>query len=252
MPEPAHSIGVVVPCFNEAARLQPAGLTRLLERAGLHLYLVDDGSTDSTAAVLEAFAATSPDRVHTLSTGVNVGKGEAVRTGLRAVGAAGHGLAAYYDADLATSPADLGALIDAAQRTPELMVVLASRVALLGHRVRRRRARHYVGRVFATASSLVLRTTVYDTQCGAKVLRTGAQLDAALREPFMSRWAFDVELLGRLLAGTGTTPPVPAEAMLEVPVWDWEDVEGSRLGMRSSVRAVTDLARIRRRLRQRR
>ena len=66
-----------------------------------------------------------------------------------------------------------------------------------------RRARHYVGRLFATASSLILDMTVYDTQCGAKVLRAGPALRAALATPFHSRWAFDVELLGRLHNGVG-------------------------------------------------
>jgi hypothetical protein len=42
---------------------------------------------------------------------------------------------------------------------------------------------------------------VYDTQCGAKLFRRTPALAAALERPFRSRWAFDVELLGRLRSG---------------------------------------------------
>ena len=95
-------------------------------------------------------------------------------------------------------------------------------MALLGHRIERSWARHYLGRLFATASSQVLGLPVYDTQCGAKVFRDGPALRAALATPFTSRWAFDVELLGRL--GTGAD-----RRFLEVPLERWHDVGGSKL-----------------------
>jgi hypothetical protein len=117
-------------------------------------------------------------------------------------------------------------------------------VALLGHRIRRSATRHYLGRVYATASSLILGLQVYDTQCGAKVFRATPALRAALQDPFRSRWAFDVELLARLTRGTGTVPPVAAEALLEVPLEQWADVGGSKMGPREAITAVVDLARI--------
>ena len=50
-------------------------------------------------------------------------------------------------------------------------------------------------------ASLILHARVYDTQCGAKLFRRSAALEAALADPFLSRWSFDVELLGRMLIG---------------------------------------------------
>jgi hypothetical protein len=127
---------------------------------------------------------------------------------------------------------------------PDLDVVMGARVGLLGHAIERSMVRHYLGRVFATASSIVLDLDVYDTQCGAKVFRAGPALSAALAEPFVSRWVFDVELLSRLHKGRAGVSGLPASAFLEVPLSEWHDVHGTKLGARSALRAVADLARI--------
>jgi hypothetical protein len=55
---------------------------------------------------------------------------------------------------------------------------------------------------------------------------------------------FDVELLSRLHRGSGGVPGLPASAFLEVPLNEWHDVHGTKLGVRSALRAVADLARI--------
>ena len=60
------SLIVVVPCYNEAARLRPAGFAPLLEREGVGILFVDDGSTDETRRALEALAALHPTRIDVL------------------------------------------------------------------------------------------------------------------------------------------------------------------------------------------
>jgi hypothetical protein len=198
--------------------------------------------------MLDVARRTRPDRIRVLTLAANRGKAEAVRAGLLETCALGYDLTGYFDADLATPPSDLLRLIDAAAADPALVGVLAARVGLLGHRIERTRRRHYLGRLFATASSLLLHLTVYDTQCGAKVFRVGPELCSAVSEPFASRWAFDVELLGRLGRGRATVPAVPPSALLEVPVWQWRDVAGSRLRPVQSLRTAAELVTIRRRL----
>jgi dolichyl-phosphate beta-glucosyltransferase len=238
------AVAIVVPCFDEAARLDPDGLAELAKRAGAGLILVDDGSTDGTGAALRALVDTDPERFVLLSRAVNAGKGEAVRVGLRHGLQSGARIVAYYDADLATPPAEMARLIATLQDRPDLEVVLGARVGLLGHAIQRSMVRHYLGRVFATVSSLILDLDVYDTQCGAKVFRDGPSLRAALERPFTSRWVFDVELLSRLHRGAAGAPGLPASAFLEVPLTEWRDVGGTKLSLRGALRAAGDLARI--------
>jgi dolichyl-phosphate beta-glucosyltransferase len=235
---------IVVPCFNEAARLDPAGLADLAARTGATIVYVDDGSTDQTGAILRGIVDGAPDRAALVQLPVNVGKGECVRRGLQHALGTGAGIVGYYDADLATPPAEMARLVATMHEDPDLAVVVGARVGLLGHHIERSMVRHYLGRVFATASSLVLGLEIYDTQCGAKVFRDGPELQRALATPFTSRWAFDVELLARLHHGVDGASGLPATAFREVPLAEWRDVHGSKLAPRGALRSVLDLARI--------
>lgn len=243
------SCTLVVPCFNEAARLRPEPFLWMLEqRPGLSLLFVDDGSTDETRAVLDALRETAPSRITVLHLEENRGKAEAVRLGMRE--ALGESLAGYYDADLATPPAEMLEVI----RQLEVHgadAAIGSRVALLGRQIERRATRHYLGRVFATLASATLRMPVYDTQCGAKVFRAGPALAAALADRFISRWAFDVELIGRLAAHRARTATTTQPWIIEVPLREWRDVGASKLRATAMAGMLIDLARIARDLRRR-
>jgi len=228
---------IVVPCFDEVGRLDVPALLDLATAAEARVLLVDDGSTDGTTDLTRRAARDHGDQFDVLLLDRNRGKGEAVRQGMRAAVAGGAVVVGYYDADLATPTAEMARLVEVLRADPELTAVLGSRVALLGHRIERSYARHYLGRLFATVSSLVLGQAVYDTQCGAKVFRDGTALRAALATPFTSRWAFDVELLGRL-ASAG------ADGFLEVPLTQWRDVGGSKVGPRAALSAGFDLVRV--------
>ena len=229
---------IVVPCFNEAARLDADGFAVLAEHPEVRVLFVDDGSSDGTRARLEELARRWPDGAAVLGLDENGGKGEAVRQGMRQALAGGAGLVGYLDADLATPAAEMLRLRDAILETGA-QAVLGARVALLGRDIQRSAARHYLGRVFATAASAVLRLPVYDTQCGAKLFRASPRLAAALDEPFHSRWAFDVELIGRLLPRNGE--PV---GIVEVPLGAWHDVGGSTLGLPQMVKSGLEIGRI--------
>lgn len=234
---------VIVPCYQEAARLDVPEFERFLGATpGVRLLFVDDGSRDGTFEVLKRIQSAFPAQVDVLRLEKNSGKAEAVRQGiLRAVeqGATNVG---YWDADLAT-PLDV--IVDferTLQQNPSIDIILGARVALLGRRIERKPSRHYLGRVFATVASLALNLVVFDTQCGAKLIRVNGITCALFERPFGSRWVFDVELLARYLSGGGKT-----EGLYEYPVPSWRDVAGSKVKPWDFFRAVGELGAIYRR-----
>jgi glycosyltransferase involved in cell wall biosynthesis len=234
---------LIIPTYNEERRLDVARFVELSRAPDLRLLFVDDGSTDDTAGVLRSLrerADAKGGRIEVLRLAKNGGKGEAVRQGMMRALEHGAKILGYADADLSTPPEELLRLRDEIA-SENVQVVTAARVALIGRDIKRQATRHYLGRVFATIASTILGAPFYDTQCGAKYFRASPLLEEALRTPFRSRWAFDVELLGRLLAGTRRHPPLSREDFLEVPLYRWEDVGGSKLKTSGMIRAATDL-----------
>ncbi len=195
---------LVVPCHNEASRLDPDAFLRFAtNHSGVRLVLVDDGSVDGTGAILERMRAAAPEAVSMIRLPERRGKAEAVRAGILAGLEQGPQLVGFFDADLATPLATIDDFLTVLRLRPTVEFVLGSRVMLMGRDVRRKAVRHYLGRVFATAASHALDLPVYDTQCGAKILRVTAGTASLFATPFRSRWVFDVELIARYLRLAG-------------------------------------------------
>ena len=236
---------IVVPCYNEEARLDTDAFARCMEeQPNTSFILVDDGSTDGTLSVLRGLAARYPGRTHVVDQNPNAGKAEAVRQGMLTAMSLGADLAGYWDADLATPLEAIPKFVEVLESHPEAELVLGARVALLGHNIDREPSRHYLGRVFATGASLVLNLPVYDTQCGAKLIRCNDRTRELFEEPFGSRWIFDVEMLARHLEGR-TTP----HQIRELPLDQWTDVAGSKVKPIDFLRALGELIQVHRRYR---
>lgn len=241
---------VVVPCFNESTRLDSKAFASFLtENDDVAFLFVDDGSTDDTPLVMERLRQQHPRQVFTLRLGENAGKAEAVRRGLQIALRRRPTVIGYWDADLATPLEAIRQFCDVLETRPQVSLVMGSRVALLGRRIRRRGARHILGRVFATAASTVLQLPVYDTQCGAKLFRVTPRTTELFAQPFSARWVFDVEILARMsVQADQSADAVPAQdSIYEVPLDSWRDVAGSRLKPQDYFTAIIDLASIYRR-----
>jgi glycosyltransferase involved in cell wall biosynthesis len=233
---------VVVPCYNEAARLKSEEFVKAVDAyPGVQFLFVDDGSKDGTDRVLEALASRDPERLHWLKLTPNQGKAEAVRRGLVQAMTMPADLVGFFDADLATPLSEIP-MLAAPFADRDVVMVMASRVAMLGRSIERSTWRHYTGRVFATLASLLLGLRVYDTQCGAKLFRRTDALRDVFDRPFMSSWAFDVEILARLLRlqRSGKIPPV-TRVVVEVPLRQWTDVHGSKISFTDSLVATSQL-----------
>jgi glycosyltransferase involved in cell wall biosynthesis len=242
---------IVVPCFNEGRRLRAEGFRPLLGEEETRVLFVDDGSTDDTREVLASICQRLGPRALVLQLPRNQGKAEAVRQGLLAGLRMEAPLVGFLDADLATPAEEMLRLV-ATLRGSRAQAAFGARVALLGTSIERHAFRHYLGRVFATAASLILRLRVYDTQCGAKVFCSSPLLAAALAEPFHARWAFDVELIGRLLAGAPGIPGLTSADLLEMALRSWTDIPDSKLRFAQFPRLGLELVKIHLALRRRR
>lgn len=234
---------LVVPCYNEAERLNPGAFLSFARASSeTDILFVDDGSTDGTLQVLRDLEACGAGRVAVLALPRNAGKAEAVRRGLLTAIDAGTPFFGFWDADLAT-PLDAAALfMRVFEERPGIQVVMGARVKLLGRVVRRRMVRHYLGRVLATGASLALDLPVYDTQCGAKIFRNTEAVRRCFAEAFQSSWVFDVEILARYMDVLGRDA---AEASIyECPLPTWVDVPGSKVALWDGVAAIWALVRI--------
>ena len=236
---------IIVPCYNEAERLDVQAFRRFAEQSeGLHFLMVDDGSTDDTLGVLESLATT--DGFSLLACSRNSGKAEAVRAGFQEVLARNDAQAiGFWDADLATPLVEIDRFRRRMALDEAIDIVIGARVKLLGRRIERQRMRHYMGRATATIVSNLLDLPVYDTQCGAKIFRVTPLLPQLFDAPFSTRWAFDVEILARWIGGHRELPRrALEERILEIPLDVWTDVAGSKIQARDFLATPLDLARI--------
>jgi len=171
----------------------------------------------------------------------NRGKAEAVRRGFLESFDSGFDVIGYWDADLAT-PLETILRLHELLEGREVDGVIGSRVMLLGRHIRRNPFRHYLGRVFATCASLAIGLPIYDTQCGAKIIRNTERLRQVFSRPFRVKWTFDVEILARiLLLERVFGGPATRDRFVEYPLERWDDVPGSKLKGRDFFRGAWEI-----------
>ncbi len=188
---PQYSI--VIPAYNETARIRNAlfSVTECVRRRGwdAEVLVVDDGSTDDTAAIVEAWGQAHPE-VRLVRNSTNRGKGFSVRNGmLRAAGE----IVMFTDADLSSPIEEAERLFDAIAAGAD--VAIGSRW-LIGKRIVHKQPlyRRIFGRCFNALTRSIMRLPFADTQCGFKAFRReAAHLVFGLQR--IERWGFDPEIL---------------------------------------------------------
>lgn len=241
LPSKKNNVCIVIPCYNEEKGFATEKYGRFIEEnQEVLICFVNDGSSDNTLKTLENLRNDFPKQVVVHSLAKNVGKAEAVREGMHFCNE-NHQFdyIAYLDADLATSPEECLAMTQYLNN--KITFVFASRIKRIGAVIERSYYRFFVGRIIATGISYILNLGVYDTQCGCKVF-TKELASAIFKQPFISKWLFDVEIFDRIIKFYGRDRVL--EKMMEVPLVKWSDAGDSKVRTSYFFKLWVDLYRI--------
>lgn len=237
-------IRIVIPCYNEEKRFPSEDFLDFMQQtqADVSFCFVNDGSSDNTLELLHSMRAIYQDRITVLDLKKNVGKAEAVRLCLLAnSGEEDIDFLAYLDADFATSPQELMRIYTKVIANSYIIMGIGSRWQHLGANIQRDTKRHYFGRIFATIASIILRLPIYDTQCGAKVIKREI-VPEIFNTPFISRWLFDVEVLARIIRYYGLEDV--KNRIIEVPLNEWLEKGNSKIKLKDMIFIPNELFKI--------
>jgi len=226
---------IVIPAYNESGRLR-ATLERVFAFVSerhwdAEILVVNDGSRDDTAQIIEEYSARHPI-VHLIQNPGNRGKGYSVRNGM--LHASGR-ILLFSDADLSSPIEEADKLFRAIEEGAD--VAFGSRWLRAELQTQRQSLhRQLFGRVFNLALRIVLGLPYRDTQCGFKAF-TRRAADSIFPLQRIERWGFDPEILF-LARKFGMK-------VEEVPV-HWAHSEGTRINpLRDGIRMLVEMLRIR-------
>jgi len=190
-------LSVVIPAYNEEAIIAEtlARVVAYLETIGPHeVIVVDDGSRDTTPAIIQAFAERH-ECVRLISNPGNRGKGYAVRNGV--LHTRGR-YVLYTDADLVYPIEGVAPFLAALRAGADVAIGSRSHAGTLFALHPRHFSyiyqRYLIGRAYIALVNRLLRLGVTDTQCGFKAFRGEVARDIFARL-HLDDFAFDVEAL---------------------------------------------------------
>jgi len=236
-------ICIVIPCYDEEDRLPVKEFNNFLTASdSVFFYFVNDGSNDNTSEILNNLHKNWAEETRVLNLSHNSGKAEAVRRGvLESLNWKDFDYVGYFDADLSTPLYEIQFLFDHINQKEAYQMAFGSRVKRIGARVERNAVRHYPSRILATLIGMSLKLPVYDTQCGAKLMKAGI-IPEIFKMPFISRWFFDVEIFARIIRIFGLKTSL--NIMIEVPLRQWIDTPGSKIRPTYLFKAPLELLKI--------
>jgi dolichyl-phosphate beta-glucosyltransferase len=217
---------IIVPCYNEAVRLNKAAFIDFLSKEkNISICFGDDGSTDATLAVLQSISAVFPERVLIICQKTNGGKASIIRESAKEMfNRNSFDYIGYFDADLSSPLEAALPFVAFLEATPGCNIVFGSRIENGEAIIKKTYFRHYSGRLFSFFINRLFLIGLYDTQCGAKVFRSSL-VPLLFDKPFISRWLFDIEIILRLRS----QQPFNARGIEEKPLEKWINQPGSKI-----------------------
>lgn len=229
-----QKIAIVIPCYNEAERLEESFLEDLINFTLVDIFLVNDGSKDNTLSIINGFSKRYSDRCFVINYQTNEGKASAIfKSSNQIISNFEYDIIGYFDADSSTPVEGIKILIDE-MLTGKNEFILGSRIMLLNSEIKRKTYRHIIGRIIITIIDLRFKLGIYDTQCGAKLFSANI-IRQVFDKPFKTSWLFDIEIFIRLreidLLKKGR----------EIPIYNWRDIDGSKLGLKTGFKILKEL-----------
>ncbi|MDO4702532.1 glycosyltransferase family 2 protein [Tannerella sp.] len=179
----ALSVCVIIPTYNNAKTLREVLDAAL--RQNLPVIVVNDGSTDETAAILTDFAG----RVEIISYHPNKGKGHALKNGFDRAEKLGYAYAITMDSDGQHAATDIARFTEALSRYPDALII-GQRIVEGNMPPKNSFANQFSNFWFAVQTARRLR----DTQNGFRLYPLRAMKGM---RPFSSRYEAELELLVR-------------------------------------------------------
>lgn len=186
-------VTAIIPVYNDRESLEkalPISVTILSQCSpSFEIIVAEDGSTDGSAAIVEAFSR-ADSRIRLLHSDQRQGRGQALN---RAIREAQGSIVCYFDVDLATDmqhlPELIGAIRDGYDMATGSRLMPDSDIVRTGGREIASRSYNFLVRLF-------LSSTIFDHQCGFKAFNRERILTIipTVRD---THWFWDTELLVR-------------------------------------------------------
>lgn len=232
---PPPALSLIIPAYNEEVRLA-ASLDAVAQFAasfegGVEIIIVDDGSSDRTAAIACEFAGCRPE-ARVLINERNRGKGYSIRRGVLDAQAE---TILVSDADLSTPLSEAGRLMERLRAIGEGIVIGSRGLRESNVEIRQNPIRETMGRTFNFFVRALTKLPYKDTQCGFKLMSRSV-IYPIFKKARIDGFAYDVEIL--YVAHRRRIP------IQEVPV-TWRNAAGSKVGIVSAPLAMLrDIARV--------
>lgn len=202
-----------IPCFNEERRLDIPAFESFIqaEKKSIDFFFVNDGSKDSTSKILRK-AFLNYENVSLIENIKNSGKGPALRNAILNSDLEGYEYFGFIDAD-SDIPLSQVELLRKEIETGNYLIAISKRDLLKNLNKLSVRS---LGSVFIVkiANKLIkLQPGLSDTQCGCKLFKKEIR-KLCFKDPFISKWLFDIEILLRLRSHI----PSLRNRIVEVPV----------------------------------
>jgi dolichyl-phosphate beta-glucosyltransferase len=208
-----NKIALIIPCYNEASRLQFNKLEEFISsnKDTIDFYFMDDGSTDYTYSLLQS----AFDKFSNVSINGNVenlGKAEIIRKAILKIESHNYEYYGFIDADLQIPLEQVFELVNNLDNETYKLAITVREFNLYDTL---KNPRNILSILFRSIASYILKSKpgIKDTQCGCKIF-SKELVSIAFDQPFISPWLFDLEILLRLRNNYGDLNIITAQVKI--------------------------------------